>query len=384
MSFEAATAEAMPALATLQEQPRVREFLQRAFAQKRLSHAYLFVGAPGSGKIAAAEAVAKGIVCPHGGDNTCEDCIRVSRRTHPDVHWYKPESVTGYLIGQVRELIADANLAPVKAQSKVYILDRADLLRMEAANALLKTIEEPPRDAVFILCARSTSTVLPTIVSRCQVVPFRVVSDKDALAAVLRATAASRTEARIALSVTHAPSRALDFLASPSREDVRRLVVEAVGDTVRNDSWDVLGNAKEIVAAVKIPLGVLQRVQEEALEAHKDFLENKTLKEVEKANKRELTTRERSGMMEALAAAESLLRDVLVRCENIAEPIVNEDVADVVDRLASRTTTRGVLRSLAAVQAASDNLEHNVTPQLVMETMLLAIKEALTCPPLSR
>ena len=124
-----------------------------------MSHAYLFVGAPGSGKIAAAEAVAKSIVCPHGGDGTCEDCIRVSHHTHPDVHWYKPQSASGYLIGQVREIISDVMLAPIKAQNKVYVLDRADLLRTEAANALLKTIEEPPRDAIFILCARSTSTV---------------------------------------------------------------------------------------------------------------------------------------------------------------------------------------------------------------------------------
>ena len=358
----------IPAFEALHEQPRVREFFRRAFEQRRLSHAYLFVGAPGSGKIAAAEAVAKSIVCPHGGDGTCEDCIRVSHHTHPDVHWYKPQSASGYLIGQVREIISDVMLAPIKAQNKVYVLDRADLLRTEAANALLKTIEEPPRDAIFILCARSTSTVLPTICSRCQVVP----------------TAASQTEARVALAVTGTPSRALDFLASPSRREVRRLMVEAVGDTLRCDSWDILGNAREIVAEVKIPLGTLQRAQEEALETHKDFLEKKVLKEVEKANKRELTVRERSGMMEALAAAESLLRDVLVRCENISEPIVNEDVADVVDRLASRTYTRGVIRALAAIQEASFNLEHMVTPQLVVETMLLAIKEALTCPPLYR
>ncbi len=374
----------IPAFEALHEQPRVREFFRRAFEQRRLSHAYLFVGAPGSGKIAAAEVVAKSIVCPHGGDGTCEDCIRVSHHTHPDVHWYKPQSASGYLIGQVREIISDVMLAPIKAQNKVYVLDRADLLRTEAANALLKTIEEPPRDAIFILCARSTSTVLPTICSRCQVVPFRTLSEKDALSAVMRKTAASQTEARVALAVTGTPSRALDFLASPSRREVRRLMVEAVGDTLRCDSWDILGNAREIVAEVKIPLGTLQRAQEEALETHKDFLEKKVLKEVEKANKRELTVRERSGMMEALAAAESLLRDVLVRCENISEPIVNEDVADVVDRLASRTYTRGVIRALAAIQEASFNLEHMVTPQLVVETMLLAIKEALTCPPLYR
>lgn len=86
-------------------------------------------------------------------------------------------------------------------------------------------------------------------------------------------------------------------------------------------------------------------------------------------------------MMEALSAAESLLRDVLLRCEGIPEGIVNEDAADVVDRLASSTPTEGVVRALEAVRSAADDLAHNVTPQLAIEAMLLSVKEALACPP---
>ena len=161
-------------------------------------------------------------------------------------------------------------------------------------------------------------------------------------------------------------------------------MVRAIGQLGRDDSWDVLVSARELVTAVKAPLASLKEAQEAAVGESADFLAASAMKKIEDANKRELTARERSGMMEALAAAESLLRDVLLRCEGIDEPIVNEDVSDVVDRLASSTCTKGVLDALSAVRGATDDLAHNVTPQLVLETMLLCVKEALTCPPSSR
>lgn len=85
--------------------------------------------------------------------------------------------------------------------------------------------------------------------------------------------------------------------------------------------------------------------------------------------------------MEALAAADSLLRDVLVRCEGVPQKIVNEDAAAVVDRLAASTGTPGALAAFDAVSSAGNDLAHNVSPQLALEVMLFRIKEALACPP---
>ena len=89
-------------------------------------------------------------------------------------------------------------------------------------------------------------------------------------------------------------------------------------------------------------------------------------------------------MMEALSAVDSLLRDVLLRCEDVGAPLVNEDAAATVDRIAAAADTAGVLRALEASARAADDLAHNVSPQLTLEVMLLRIKEALTCPPSSR
>ena len=112
-----------------------------------------------------------------------------------------------------------------------------------------------------------------------------------------------------------------------------------------------------------------------------EFLSAKALRQIEEMHKRELTARERSGIMEALAAAESFLRDVLMRCEGAAEPIVNADVSDAVERIAQESTTAGVLGALEACRAAASDVARNVTPQLAIEVMLFAIKEALVCPP---
>ena len=373
------------ALARIEGQPRVRSFLAAAVREGRLSHAYLFLGAPGSGQAEAALALAECVVCPTHGCDACDECIRVAHRTHPDVHWIAPEGAAGYVIDQVRALIADAQLAPVRAQAKVYVLDRVDMLRDSAANALLKTIEEPPAGVVFVLMAPTADAVLPTIVSRCQCVPFRVTNPDEAARriALTCGIAADDPASRIALAVAGTPERACDFLRTPGRREARRLMVRALDELARDDDWDVLCSARDLVAAAKVPLDDVRASQEEAADQGADYLSSKAQKLVEQRNKRELTARERSGMMELLAAADALLRDVLMRLEHVDAPIVDADAADVVDRLAHATDVTGALAALGAVARASDDIAHNVSPQLALEVMLCSCKEAL-CPPSSR
>lgn len=367
------------ALEGLSEQPRVRDFLARAVREGRLSHAYLFLGAPGSGKGEAALALAQCAICANGGDASCDECIRIRHRTHPDVHWLEPGGVGGYLIQQMRDLLDDVPLAPVRGRSKVYIIQEAALLRDAAANALLRTIEEPPEGVMFILLARSAEAVLPTIVSRCQQVPFRVVPPDVALRDVEALSGADGSRARVALSVAGTPELAAELLASPARREVRRLAVQAVAGLARDDSWDVLQAAAEIVGAVRKPLDAYRKRQRDGLKEGEEFLERAGLKRLEEANRRELSQRERSGMIEALTAVESLLRDVLLRREGVvgSDSVVNADASDAIERIAASASTAGALRALGAVRQAMDDLSHNVSPQLVVEVMLLSIKEAL-------
>lgn len=365
------------ALGSLHDQPRVKSFLETAVMSDRLSHAYLFLGAPGSGKLMAARALAQCVVCPSGGCGSCDECIRVAHATHPDVHVLAPASAQGYLVEQARWVIDDAPLAPVRAASKVYILTQAGLLRGTAANALLKTIEEPPPNVIFILCARSADAVLPTIASRCQQVPFRFSSSDAAQRSVELETGIGGWEARAALAVTGSPSEAVTFLSSSERRAQRRLVLRVMSELARDDSWDVLVAARELIEAIKVPLADLRQAQDEYDEQSAEFLSAQARKQLQNSNKRELTVRERASMMELIATTDSLLRDVLLRCEGITQTLVNEDVADVVERLAAAVTAEGVIAALDATHRMAYHLEHNVSPQLALETMLFTVKEAL-------
>ena len=367
-------------MAQLDTQPRVRSFLERAIASGRASHAYLFLGAPGSGKLDAAWALAQAIICDEGGCGACDACVRVARHTHPDVHYLAPESVTGYLIAQTRDLIDDVALAPIRARSKVYIVDRAEQLKADSANALLKTLEEPPQGVTFILLGTSAETILPTIVSRCQCVPFRMIAPEDAARAVERTCGAPLERCRMAVAVAGSPTRAVAFLKSASRQDARRRMLRAIDALPHADNLDILDAAKELVVAVKAPLDEVKSTQEAVLAENADFLSRGALKQLEDRNKRELNARERSGIMEVLASARSLLRDVLATLEGVPGGIVNEDAADIVERLAHATGPVGALAAVEAVSAAERAIARNVTPQLTFEVMLFDIRKALLCP----
>ena len=160
-------------------QPKVRDFLRACVRGDRVSHAYLFTGPAGSNKTAAAFALAKAIVCEGDPCSSCEACSadtcrRIDRKSHPDVHYLAPEGAQGYVVEQIRELVADSQLAPLAGRHKVYILDRVDSLGTSAANAFLKTLEEPPEHVKFILATTEVHKLPSTILSRCQRFDFRV------------------------------------------------------------------------------------------------------------------------------------------------------------------------------------------------------------------
>ena len=371
-------------LAKLDTQPRVRDFLARAVASGRASHAYLFLGSPGSGKLDAAWALAQALLCAEeaipGACAACDDCVRVARRTHPDVHYYAPESATGYLIAQTRDLLEDVALSPIRAKRKVYIIDRAEQLRANTANALLKTLEEPPESVTFILLGTSSDVMLPTIVSRCQCVPFRPLSTDESTTAVARATGLPPARCRMAVAVAGSPARAVEFLKSADRQAARRAMVRAVDALAHADEADILASAKELMGAIHAPLAEVKSTQQAVLEQNQDYLSRGALKQLEDRNKRELNARERSGIIEALASVRSLLRDVLIRLEDAQDAPVNDDVRDVVERITSDTTTTGVTLALDAVSLAETRIARNVTPQLAIEVMLFDIRKALKCP----
>lgn len=156
-------------------QDKAKNLLQRAVAQERLSHALLFKGPMGVGKKTLARAFAAALNCqnPAGHEpcGQCPSCRKFTAGSHPDFLVIEPEGAA-IKINQVRELKKNLSFPPFEAKIRVALVCEIHTMRREAANSLLKTLEEPPEHTMLILTADEAGIILPTILSRCQTVPF--------------------------------------------------------------------------------------------------------------------------------------------------------------------------------------------------------------------
>lgn len=363
-------------------QRRAVEYLRQSAEAGTVSHANLFVGPPGAGKKTAARALACAVLCDDGGCGSCRTCYRVKRGAHPDVTVLRPEGAASYLLTeQIRPLIRDISLKPVEAARKVYILDSADLMRDDSANAFLKTLEEPPAHAVIVLLAPTLDSVLPTIASRCMVVRFSRVAPSAAVELLTHRTGAEEPEALAALAATGGVlARAVEFLDSASRRAARGRMLSVLKDLPLLDGFDVLEAAKELLTLVKAPLEELKEVHAEENRERVEFLGGSIGKAVEDRQKRELTAREREGLSELLNIAESWLRDCLVLSQGEAGLVSNRDTADAMEEVAAVITPGAAVRAIDAVNRARKRISYNVSPQLAVEAMLFDIREVLLCP----
>ncbi len=165
-------------LSGVRGQSRAVRALRDALSAGRLAHAYCFLGPAGVGKTTTARALAAALLCAHAAESgdgcgACGDCAAVGRDAHPDCEIAGPPPGKRRVpLAVVQELCAELALRPAGGRRRVAILRGADGCTEEAANALLKTLEEPPGDAVLVLCAVDLSPLPPTIRSRCQIIRF--------------------------------------------------------------------------------------------------------------------------------------------------------------------------------------------------------------------
>lgn len=361
----------------LMGQPQVREFLTAAVETGKVSHAYLFVGPPGSGKTETAFEFAAAILCEEGGCGVCDTCVRVRHRTHPDVRLVQPGGVSGYVIDQIREINHDAFLAPIRAKRKIYIMNRVDLLSGAAANAFLKTLEEPPEDVVFILLGRVHENIMETILSRCQVVVFHQIPHEQAMNYLKHSTGVDESSAKIALAAGEGSlTKARSFIISPSLKELRNKTLEVLSRIAVADDLDVLQSARTLLDVAKAPLKDVQTQQERELAEGKDYFDKKVLKLLEQRQKRELSAREREALLDVFAITRSWLRDCLVLCVGTIELVGNVDAMPQLEASAQRMNTASAASAIEATITAGVRISYNVTPQLVLEAMLFEIRKA--------
>ena len=171
-------------LADVVGQEPVTQTLLNALAANRISHAYLFCGPRGTGKTSTARILAKAANCLNNGQgepcNTCEMCQSITEGHALDV--IEIDAASNTSVDDVRSLREKVNYAPNQARYKVYIIDEVHMLSNSAANALLKTLEEPPSHVIFVLATTEAHKILGTIMSRCQRFDFRRHSQANVMA----------------------------------------------------------------------------------------------------------------------------------------------------------------------------------------------------------
>ncbi|OXS54741.1 DNA polymerase III subunit delta' [Cohnella sp. CIP 111063] len=208
-------------------QDRAKSLLRNALAANRLAHAYLFAGPPGSGRMEMAQAFAQAIFCERGGGDACGECLecrKVLHGNHPDLHVIQPDGAT-VKIEQIRSLQRELSYRSSGAGYKVYIIQAAETMTVQASNSLLKFLEEPPSPVVAILLAPSAQAVLPTILSRTQLVPF-VPGDRQALENLLVQEGKSPLLARAAVHLSSGLSSSRKLVDENWFADIRNVVIQ--------------------------------------------------------------------------------------------------------------------------------------------------------------
>ncbi len=307
------------------------EILRRALNTDRLAHAYLFHGPDGVGKRLVALALVQATFCIDGqGCGRCTACKKIAHRNHPDIHFLEPDG-NSIKIEQIRNLQRELNFRPLEASCKVGLIDHAERMTVGAANALLKTLEEPTGNALLILLTPQPQRLLETIRSRCQPLQF----------------------------TRHTHARIKDVLEQKlGLAETEAHILAALSDGSFKKAF---GKDKELY-----------------LEKRRDLLKTLTglssgsiLPVLEFA---EYLASEKADLPDILEIFQAFFRDVLLMLHHQDESrLVNQDLMDRIRQVTRRESTTAVLDKLEALAAANTHLERNVNRQLAMEVLLLRL-----------
>jgi len=364
--------------------------LQRAVASADAGsgamHAWLFTGPPGSGRSVAARAFAAALLCEFQGCGTCPSCHQVAAGTHADVLLVRPDGLS-YGVKQTRDLVLKASTAPVLGRWRIVLFEDADRATEQAANALLKAIEEPAPRTIWLLCAPYADDLPTTIRSRCRLVTLRT-PPTAAVAATLEREGVSPemalTAARAAQGhIGRARRLATDPAAAGRRADVLRVPTQvgSLGQAFRAAAALVRAAESEATAVTE-ELDVPER---EAL--RRAFGEGSSgkgvasairggagaMSDLEARQKSRATRVKRDSLDRALLDLAGYYRDVLAVQFGAEVELANANRADELREIAAASDADETVRRIEAIMKCRERLELSVAPLLAVEELALAL-----------
>lgn len=313
-------------------------YVQNVVREKKVSHAYILNGERGSGKKMLANLFATILLCEKGGAepcNECHACMQAESGNHPDIIRVLHEKPNSISVDDIREQVnGDIQIKPYQGPYKIYIIAEADMMTPQAQNAILKTIEEPPEYAVIFLLTENADVLLPTIASRCVMLKLRNI--KDTLIK------------KYLMETMEVPDYKADMCTAFAQGNMGRAIL--------------LANSEHF-----------NEIKEEAVQLLK-YINEMELSEIVQAIKR--ITHFKLDISDYLDIIMIWYRDVLLyKATKDMDKVVFKDQMKFIQERAKRSSYEGIELILESLEKAKARLKANVNFDLVMELLLLTIKE---------
>ena len=336
-----ATQEEVRRMAGFQDiigQEQIKEHLQNAILAKKVSHAYIINGEKSSGKEFIAKVFAMALQCEAGGANPCQECHACKQAlsdNQPDIIRVSHEKPNTISVDDIRAQINnDVAIKPYSSPYKIYILNEAEKMTVQAQNAILKTLEEPPEYAVILLLTTNVNSLLPTILSRCVVLNMKPVKDSLVKKYLMEQMQIPDYKAEVCVA-----------FARGNIGKARLLALSEDFENVKNEAVSLLKYIQdmelhEIIAAIK-------KINDYKLEIN-DYLDIIAI----------------------------WYRDVLLfKATNDVNHLVFREEIQTLRNIARRSSYEGIESVIEALQKAKKRLDANVNFELTMELLMLEIKE---------
>ncbi|MCI8530600.1 MAG: DNA polymerase III subunit delta' [Lachnospiraceae bacterium] len=319
-------------------QEQIKEHFRNALSTGKVSHAYLINGEKSSGKEFIAKVFAMALQCEKGEAEPCQECHSCKQAlsdNHPDIIKVVHEKPNSISVDDIRKQVnGDVALKPYSSARKVYFIPEAEKMTVQAQNALLKTLEEPPSYAVIILLTSNVNTLLPTILSRCVTLHMKPVPD-----AVVRDYLCRQLQV---------PDYKAEVCAAFARGNIGKAKALASSEEFENIKSDALALLKYI----------------------QDMELNEIIAAVKKASEYKLE------INDYLDICAIWYRDALLfKATNDVNHLVFRDEIQALRRAAERSSYEGIEKIIRALDTAKKRLDANVNFDLVMELLMLTIQE---------
>jgi DNA polymerase III subunit delta' len=334
-----------------------------------MTHAWLITGPPGSGRSTIALAFAASLVCSKGGCGECIDCRDVSSGMHPDVEHIVPEGII-YTVEATRALIERAALLPTRSPWHVIVVEDVDRFRVEAATTLLKTLEEPPPQTVWLLCAPTVDDVSPTIRSRCRHVllstpTLKAIAEQLTTRYGIDPAMAAFASRAAQGHIGRARALATDEAARIRRKEILDIPtsLRTIGSSPLDDHDDNSIRTAFGEGAEGKGLSTVQRRMKSAL------------KDLDKRMKKRHARIVIDQYDRVLLDLTGYYRDILVLQSGSDVELINEELRAALVRVAEVDDASATLRRIAAITETRDQIAANVQPLTAFESLLVTLRD---------